>query len=145
MNFETMIANITRAVSLDRSFYKTAAATPAMSTESLQVVLIAAAAAGLGNLGSGFMAVLWSAALILIGYYIGTFLVQWIGAKFFNARATLPELQRAIGYAYAPNILGILAIIPLIGWLGALVGSVWAFVCIVIAIMAVNEQGVAGS
>ncbi len=145
MNFETMIANITRAVSLDRSFYKTAAATPSMSTESLQVVLIAAAAAGLGNLGSGFMAVLWSAALILIGYYIGTFLVQWIGAKFFNARATLPELQRAIGYAYAPNILGILAIIPLIGWLGALVGSVWAFVCIVIAIMAVNEQGVAGS
>jgi hypothetical protein len=134
-----MIANITRAVSLDRSFYKTAAATPAMSPESLQVVLIAAAANGLGNLGSGLMAVLWNAAIILIGYYVGTFLIQWIGAKFFNAKATLPELQRAIGYAYAPDILGILAIIPLIGWLGALVGGVWTLVCIVVAIMAVNE------
>jgi len=52
----------------------------------------------------------------------------------FHGTADYGELLRTIGYAYSPNVLGFFSFIPILGWLIALVGSIWALVAGVIAV-----------
>ncbi len=63
----------------------------------------------------------WSA----VTYYIGT----WLGGK-----ATWGEMLRTIGFAQAPGVLLVLAIIPILGWLVSLVVAIWLLVAGFIAI-----------
>ncbi len=58
-------------------------------------------------------------------YYVGT----WLGGK-----ATWGEMLRTIGFAQAPGVLLVVAIIPILGWLVSLVVAIWLLVAGFIAI-----------
>jgi hypothetical protein len=51
-----------------------------------------------------------------------------VGTTLFNGQATIEEMLRVIGFAYAPQILGI---IPCCGWF---IGLIWSLVAGFIAV-----------
>src|SRR5687768_4820133 len=96
----------------------------AATSEAMVVVAIVAVAAGIGTaltaLAGGRVL---SALILLIGLVISR-LVLWaifagvtyfIGTRLFHADATWEEVLRTIGYAYSPQVLSILAFIPILG------------------------------
>ena len=138
MDFNLMVANVRRAMSLDRSFYREVADDPRYSQEALMVVILAAALSGVGsfltqlfggNFFGSIIALMVGVVLAVVGYYIWAYVVQWLGAAMFKGQGTAPELLRGLGYAYGPMALGIFAFIPCVGGLVAAVGAIWALVC----------------
>jgi hypothetical protein len=67
--------------------------------------------------------------LVVAGYYIWVYVVQWLGSAMFKGQGTAPELLRTMGYAYAPMALRVFAFIPCVGGMVGLVGGIWALVC----------------
>ena len=54
--------------------------------------------------------------------------------KFFGGEGDVGEVLRTLGYAYSPQVLGILAFIPCVGWAIAFVASIWSLVAGIVAI-----------
>jgi hypothetical protein len=138
MDFNSMIANVRRAMSLDRAFYQEVAADARYSQEALMVVVVAAALTGIGSFIGSLLAGDFGAALIglivgvilaVVGYYVWAYIVQFVGKTMFQGQATTPQLLRTLGYAYGPTALGVLSFIPCVGGLIAFVGSIWSLVC----------------
>lgn len=91
---------------------------------------IGGSAHGLGGIIVGLIgAFVWWILFSVVAWYVGTTL-------FGNpvTRANQESLVRTLGYAQAPNILAITGFIPLIGWIGPLVGGLWVLVTSVYAI-----------
>jgi hypothetical protein len=138
VDLNSMISNVRRAMSLDRLFYQEAANDDRYTREALMVVIVAAVLTGigafLGQLLSGgilkaFLGLIVGVIMAVVGYYIWAYVVQFVGKSMFGGQATAPQLLRTLGYAYGPTALGVLAFIPCIGGLIALVGSIWSLVC----------------
>ena len=138
MDFNAMIANVRRALSLDRTFYQEAAYDERYTQEALLVVVVAAALTAIGNFLSGVLGGNFGGALLgLIGgvvwavaaYYIWAYIVQFVGKALFGGQATVPQLLRTLGYAYAPTALGVFSFLWCVGPLLALAGSIWSLVC----------------
>ncbi len=138
MDFNSMIANVRRAMSLDRSFYREVANDERYNQEALMVVVVAAVLTGIGGFLGGILTGNFLGALVglvvgvilaVAGYYIWSYVVQFVGKAMFQGQATVPQLLRTLGYAYAPTVLGVFSFIPCFGGLIALVGSIWSLVC----------------
>ena len=138
MDFNSMLANVRRAMSLDRSFYQEVAYNERYSQEALMVVIVAAVLTGIGgflggvlggNFGGALIGLIVGVILAVAGYYIWAYIVQFVGKSMFQGQATVPQLLRTLGYAYAPTALGVLSFIPCVGGLIALIGSLWSLVC----------------
>lgn len=107
-------------------------------TATGQAALVVAIVAILAAIGAGFAAQLAGASFIanFISALIWTFLgwLVWaaisffVGTTLFNGKATLDEMLRVIGFAYAPQML---AIIPCIG---GLIGAIWSLIAGFIAV-----------
>lgn len=148
MDTSTLINDIRRAVTFDASFYRQAANDERYSQQTLIIVMIVAALSGVGaflsNLLSGhffgaLLGLVLGIGFAIVGYFVWVYVVQYIGAQFFQGRATVPQLQRTLGYAYAPTALGFFSFIPCIGGLVALVGSLWALACGFFAVREVHQ------
>jgi hypothetical protein len=138
MDFNSMIANVRRAMSLDRTFYQEVAYDERYSQEALMVVIVAAVLTGIGNFLSGvmggnfggaFIGLIWGVLWAVAGYYIWAYIVQFVGKSMFNGQATVPQLLRTLGYAYGPMALGVFSFVWCVGPLIAFVGSIWSLVC----------------
>ena len=138
MDFNSMIANVRRAMSLDRSFYQEVAYNERYSQEALMVVIVAAGLTGIGSFLSSIMTGYFLGALIglIVGvvlavaaYYVWVYVVQFVGKAMFQGQASVPQLLRTLGYAYGPTALGVLIFIPCVGPIIAFVGSIWSLVC----------------
>lgn len=138
MDFSSMIANVRRAMSLDRTFYQEVATDERYSQEALMVVIVAAVFTGIGSFLSGILRLDFLGAIIglivgvllaVVGYYIWAYIVQFVGKSMFQGQATAPQLLRTLGYAYGPTALGVLSFVPCVGPLIALVGGIWSLVC----------------
>ena len=73
----------------------------------------------------------------LVGWLMWTWLTYLIGTRLLPGAATRAdwgELLRTTGFASAPGILRVLAVIPLLGWLVYFVVAVWMLVAYVIAV-----------
>ena len=103
------------------------------TTATSQALLIVAIVSLLSGLGSGFSSrflgngsffgrfigtLIWG----FIGWLLWSAVTYFVGTKFFGGKADLPEMLRVIGYAYAPQVLGI---IPCVG---GIVGGIWSLV-----------------
>jgi hypothetical protein len=98
----------------------------------LIVALISAVGSGLAANLTDDSTFLNSFLSTLIGTFIGWFvwsvITYFVGTSLFGGTADLSEMLRVIGFAYAPQILGI---IPCIG---AIIGFIWSLVAGVIAV-----------
>lgn len=140
-----MIEKMIRAARLDISLYEEVEHDETATTEAMLVVILVSLLSGLGSgigaLMSGergfvgfIMALIVGAIAALVGWAVMAVLTYFIGTSVFGGTATIGEMLRTLGYAYTPNVLGVLSFIPCLGPLLALVGFIWHLVAIVVAV-----------
>lgn len=148
MDTTNLVDNVMRAVRFDATFYRQAANDERYSQQALTVVILVAALSGIGaflgnllggNILGALLGLVLGVVLGVAGYYVWVYAVHFVGAKFFQGSATAPQLQRTLGYAYAPMALGLLSFIPCVGGLVALAGSVWSLACGFFAVREVHQ------
>jgi hypothetical protein len=107
-------------------------------TATGQAALVVLAGAISGGLGTGRLTgIVLGAILGLAGWAVGSYVVMFVGTRLLpgkNTEADFGQLARTIGFAQAPNLLGILGIVPILGYLVRLVLGIWVLVAMVIAV-----------
>jgi hypothetical protein len=112
----------------------------ALSQAALVVLAVALAGAisGLLNslIGDGpFMTAVISPIIgAFVGWFLWALVVYLVGTSVFHGDADLNEMLRVTGFAYAPQLLGLLGFIPCLGWALALAGLIWSLIAMIIAI-----------
>ena len=89
------------------------------------VVVLAAIAAGIGAAGRGGPGILGMVIASLLGWAAWAGITYFVGTRLFGGTATWGELLRTLGFAQAPGLLAVLAIIPILGAIVRLVLFVW--------------------
>jgi len=122
------------ALWLDAAVYDEIEHDPGALPQAAGVVALGAVAAGLGSPaaggGVGLVAGLVAAAL---GWLASTAVVWLVGVYWLKHTSDYPELLRTLGFASAPQLLMLLGIVPLLGWLAALAAWVWGLAAFVVA------------
>ena len=146
MDFNRIIKGMIRAIRLDKAFYNEVEQDTSYNRDALAVVVIAALATGLGGLVrellqlrilAAVLGFIVAAALIIAVFFIWVFIAHFVGTKFFKGQGDRGEVQRALGFAFAPQILNLLAFIPC---LGGLIGLAAWVLTIVTGFIAVRES-----
>lgn len=150
MDFNRIINGMMRAIRLDKTFFEEVENDPSYNRDALGVVIIVAVIGAIGSFigalvsGAGFLAAIGGlivgVILAILGYYLWVFVAHWIGTKFFKGVGNRDEVQRALGFAYAPQALNILGFIPCVGGLIALAAWIWSIAAAFIAIRQSLEQ-----
>lgn len=130
-----MFERIVGVFKLDAATFESIEHDQAATGQAALVVLIAAVISGAGSVigatiagqggAGGFFSTLIS---VFAGWFIWSFLTYFIGTRFFGGQANMGEMLRVIGFAYAPQVLGI------IPCLGSLVGAIWSLAAAFIGI-----------
>ena len=131
-----MVDRMMRAVRADVTLYEEAEHRPELQQEAYTIVGIVAAISAVfallggllaGDLMSGLITAVAAGVMSFVGYLIWSYLTYFIGTRVFNATATPGEVQRALGYAWTPQILvQLLTLLPLIGACLAIVPGLWS-------------------
>jgi hypothetical protein len=146
-----MIDRIMRAIRLDWTVFREIAEDQNAMTEAAIIVLVVTFLSGVGTfIGSliadigfggallGFLST-WLISGVLLGWIGWAILTFFVGTTFFQGRSDIPEMMRVLGYANAPNLLGIFGFIPCVGWLISLAGWVLSLIAGVIAVREAME------
>ena len=104
------------------------------TAQAAMVVAGAALSAGLAwGIGDAVRGVVTG----LIGWAIGAFVLLIVGTRLLpgrNTQADYGQMLRTLGFAQAIGLFGIVAIIPLLGWLVWFILQIWILVAMVIAV-----------
>jgi len=146
IDFNAIISRVMRVFTFDLTVFQEVEEDQTATQQAWAVVVIAALASGIGSAissligGGGFGGLLFGIILMpilaVIGYFLWAFVTYWVGVNLFQGETDFSEMQRVIGFAYAPNVVGIVGFIPCVGWLISLAGSLYA---LVLTVMAVKE------
>jgi hypothetical protein len=134
-----------RAARADVALYEEVEHDPKATPEALAIVAICAVSLGLGSLGSfptvgrlgSYLPSLVGSVLsALVAWAVFSGVVYFIGTRLFQANATWEEVLRPLGYAYSPLVLGVVGLIPGLGWLVVLAAFLWTLFLAFIGIRA---------
>lgn len=132
-----MIDRIVRAIRLDWTVFGEIAKDRDALKEAAVIVAIVTflSAIGTGIAAGSFGAFVgaWIAG-ILVGWIGWAIITYFVGTALFKGETDIPEMLRVLGYASAPNLLGLLSFIPCVGWIFPLIGGLLALVAGIIAI-----------
>ena len=130
-----MFNRIVGVFKLDSNTFEDIEHDTSATTQALIVVLIVAIISGIG---SGFGATISDGSFVrsflgtlisaLLGWLIWSAVSWFVGTTFFGGKADIGEMLRVIGFAYSPQVLGI---IPCIG---GIVGAIWSLIAGFIAV-----------
>ena len=146
-----MIDRILRAIRLDWTVFREIAEDQNALTEAAIIVAVVTFLSGIGTFigyligdakfGTAFLGFLntWLIDGIVLGWILWAVLTYFVGTAFFQGKTDIPEMLRVLGYASAPNLLGIFGFIPCVGWLIALAGAILALIAGVIAVREAME------
>lgn len=150
MDFNRIFNGMIRAMRLDKTFFEEVEHDTSYNRDALWVVILVSLVGSVGSflgsliLGRSFFSALGgmivSIVLALLGYFLWVFVAHWIGTTLFKGTGERGEVQRAFGFAYAPQILNILSFIPCVGGLISLVAWAWSVVAGFIAIRQSMDQ-----
>ncbi len=132
-----MVDRMIRAIRLDPALYRQVADNPEYTNEAVIIAVITSVVAALGGLGGSNPAASFFLQLIsnlLFGWILWAMVAYFVGAYLFKGRSSPMEMMRTLAYAGVPRLLGILSLIPCVGWIGGLVGAVLSIIAGVIAI-----------
>lgn len=127
-----MLQDAWRAAKLDVDFYNTIEHDSSYTSKAAVLVVIVSILSAIGTAwgtpgSQGFLSTfVFSAVAGLAGWFIWAGLTAWIGTSLFGATTDTGEMLRVLGYAQAPQALGV---IPFLGWIGA----IWSLVAAVVA------------
>lgn len=117
--------------------YREIAVDPGATREAGFVVGMVAIANAIGGSSNGLGGIIVGLIGAFIWWILFSLVAWWVGTTLFGppiTGANQEALMRTLGYAQAPNVLAILGIIPVIGWIGGVVGGFWVLVTSVYAI-----------
>ena len=134
MDLTAMMQRVVRADTFDVKVDQAAKDDVRLSRGALIVAIIDVALGAIGSIWGGFGSILGALVAGIVGYYAWAYITHLVGANFFHGTGTFPQLQRTLGYAWAPQALGFIGLIPCIGWVGGLVGGIWSLACGVLAV-----------
>jgi len=149
MDFNRILNGMIRAARLDKDFYEEVEHDTSYTQDALIVVVLVSLLGALGSflgllftghLGAAIGAFIYRAVIAVAGYYLWVFVAQYIGTRFFKGTGDFGEVQRAFGFAYAPQALNLLAAIPCVGWLISIVAWIWSIATGFIAIRQSLDQ-----
>jgi len=126
-----MIDRILRIIKLDFPVFKEIESDPKATTEAGIVVLITTVLSAIGTAtGSGrfFSIFIGSVLSGLIGWVVWAAVTYYVGQAMFKGKGSLEAMLRVLGYATAPRILGVLGVIPCVGWIGTVVGLILSLI-----------------
>ncbi len=135
---EHLVEHMMRAAKLDAAFYEEVEANPGYMKEAGLVVVLSSVAAGIGTIQQAGMAgLVFGTVAALIGWFIWAYLTMIIGTKILptpETEADYGQLLRTIGFSSAPGVIRVLGIIPLLGPIIQIIGSIWMLVAMVVAV-----------
>jgi len=102
--------------------------------QAAAVVALAAVASGIGGAASGSGGLIAGVVVAIAGWLIAAGVIWLVGVRIMEHSSDYPELLRTIGFASAPQILMVLAIIPVLGWAVGVVVLFWGLAAYVIAV-----------
>jgi hypothetical protein len=124
------------AARLDSATYEEVENDKAATAQALGVVVLSAVAAGLG-FGAGLRGLVISTLASIVMWAIWAALVYAIGTRLLpeqDTRADWGEVARTVGFAQAPGVLRVFAIIPVLGHFVSAATDVWVLIATVIAV-----------
>jgi hypothetical protein len=133
----TFAKRITGAAMLSVQTYEEVETDRSATGQALAVVLISAAAAGIGGLSTGSFGVVRMSIAAILGWVLWAALIYFIGGRLLpepGTRVQVGELLRTTGFASAPGIVRVLGLIPFLGWLILFIASIWMLIAMVIAV-----------
>jgi hypothetical protein len=127
---QAIIDRVKRAVTLQQGVFSEIGADPEATRQAILVALASSLIGGIFALfGGDITGWLLTGVLSVVGLFIGAGILFLI-SRLFKGQGEYINLFRGLGFASAPQVLGIIPVI------GALVGGIWS---IVLAIRAVKE------
>ncbi|MEA5596952.1 YIP1 family protein [Rivularia sp. UHCC 0363] len=132
------------ALLLNAELYDNACNTPLNNQLALTTVILAGVSHALGNI---FILLINRAAIyllllallidvvsIIIGYYVWTLTIWKVGQWIKSKDPKFNNLLSPIGFAYAPQVLNFLTLIPLLGRPIELVLALWSLLAVIVAV-----------
>jgi hypothetical protein len=122
------------AATLDISTYEEVEHDTSATGQAAGVVALVAIASAIGGIGEGGAGVVSAIITAFVGWLIWAAVTLFVGTKLFGGTADMGEMLRTLGFAQSIGVLRVLDIVPLLGWIVALVTSIWILVCGVVAV-----------
>lgn len=132
------------ALLLKADFYENACNTPKNHRLALTIVLLAAVSHTLGSavillinrvtVPVFLVALLFNGLSIVVGYYFWAFTIWKVGQWLKPIDPTYRDLLSPIGFAYAPQVLNFLTLIPLLGRPIQFMLAVWSLLAVIVAV-----------
>jgi hypothetical protein len=133
-----------KALALNGDFYENARNTPRNQQIALTIVILAAVSYALGTmviliinratLPILVLSLLIDGLSVVGGYYFWTLTIWKIGQWLRRDSLTYGELLIPIGFAYAPQVLNFLTLIPWLGQGIELLLSAWSLLAVIVAV-----------
>jgi hypothetical protein len=130
----SLVRRMKGAAMLDVQVYEEVEADQSATTQAAIVVAIVAVAQAIGGAGDGGRGIIAGVIGAAVGWLLWAGITYLIGDKLLGGTATWGELLRTIGFAQAPGVLYVFAIIPILGWLVRIVVALWVLVAGIVAI-----------
>jgi hypothetical protein len=125
------------ALKLDPATYEEIEHDSGATAQAAIIVVLAAIAGGIGAANEGIGGLVGGILAALLGWVIFAGLVYFVGTRFLataTTSASWEEVARTMGFAYTPQWLAVFGFIPVLGWILAFIGSIWALVAGIVAI-----------
>ena len=126
------------AAKLDVPTYEEVERDEDATIQAFVVVVLVAAASGLGLLFvDGVSGLFGGIARAIFSWIVFAMVAYVVGTKLIpdnSTRTSVDELMRTTGFAQTPGLLGILAFIPILGWIVAIGVWIWTVVAVVVAL-----------
>lgn len=142
---DTILRRAQRVARLDLPVYREIARDPNATMEAAIVVAVVALASGIGALTDSFGRVVIAMIGAFVWWVVFAAMTYFFGKKFYGTTSSMmsvENLMRSQGYARVPGILAFFGFIPVLGWIVAFAGSIWALIT---SIAAIRETLVIGT
>lgn len=135
------------ALKLDAATFEDIERDPNALPQAAGIIALAALAGSLGQIWRlGFGSMMIAVVASLVGYVIWAVVVWLVGTKLMPDTATnadFPETFRTIGFAASPGLIGVVTIIPFLGWILMLLLTpiiwLWSMAAMVVAVRQVLD------
>ena len=134
----TLAERMVGAARLDAGTYEEVEADTGATGQAALVVVISSICLAIGaRLGAGPVGLVLMSVFRLIGWYVWALVAFLVGTRLLpgsKTEADVGQLLRTLGFASAPGVLAIFAVIPGLGSAINVVVGIWMLVAMVIAV-----------
>jgi len=129
------------AAMLDVDTYEEVEADRSATSQAAMVVLAVAVAGAIGASGSGSNGMIGAVLNAFVGWLLWAGVTNLVGTRLLGGTADWGELLRTLGFAQAPGVLMVLAVVPFFGFFLGFGVGLWILVAGIIAIRQALDFG----